>query len=417
MSPLRQASLLEVNEFLVLDYVREQGRTTRARIAADLSLSPASVSRIVKRLLQEGTVVESAAEAVAESAGTTSPAPGRPPSAIEFNRSRGTIVAVDLGGTKCHGALADLGGAILRETIRPTDSSGDPYSTLLSTIHSLCGQAAALDMPVAAVAIGIPAMLDPETGFALAGPNVQWLGFPLADRLKQDLAFPFTVDNDANLAALGHAWRGQGKSVPNFAAISLGTGIGAAIVLNGRLVRGQHNAAGEVGFLVLNREQLHQPQSEKMGALEQLASGPAIGRRAHDLLARYPDSILGKSGEITAENVFAAAQANDSLALGVLDELIDYVAMAIIAIVSSVDPALVILEGGVGRALNPYIDAIARRVVDRVPAPPRIVVSSLQSNATLLGAIAVGLELARQGSVPSVLSESFGFDMGIGHAK
>ena len=409
MSPLRQASLLEVNEFLVLDYVRDHGRTTRASIAADLSLSSASVSRIVKRLLQEGVVIESA--------GTTSPIPGRPPSAIEFNRSRGTIVAIDLGGTKCHGALADLGGAILRETVRPTDSSGDPYSTLLSTIGSLSGDATGMDMPVAAVAIGIPAMLDPDTGFALAGPNVQWLGFPLADRLKQDLDVPFTIDNDANLAALGHAWRGQGKSVPNFAAIVLGMGIGAAIVLNGRLIRGQHNAAGEVGFLVLNREQLHQPQNGRMGALEQLASGPAIGRRAHDLLAQYPDSTLGRSGEITAENVFAAAKASDPLALSVLDELIDHVAMAIIAIVSTVDPDLVILEGDVGRALNPYIDTISRRVADRVPAPPRIVISSLQSNATLLGAIAAGLELARQGSVPSVLFESFGFDMGIRHAR
>lgn len=409
MSPLRQASLLEVNEFLVLDYVREQGRTTRARIAADLSLSPASVSRIVKRLLHEGTVVESAR--------TTSPTPGRPPSAIEFNRSRGTIVAIDLGGTKCHGALADLGGAILRETVRPTDSSGDPYSTLLSTIESLSGEATAMDVPVAAVAIGIPAMLDPNNGFALAGPNVHWLSFPLAGRLKQDLHVPFTVDNDANLAALGHAWRGQGKSVPNFAVIALGTGIGAAIVLNGRLIRGQHNAAGEVGFLVLNREQLHQPQNGRMGALEELASGSAIGRRAHDLLARYPDSALERSGEITAKNVFAAAKASDPLALSVLDELIDHVAMAIIAIVSSVDPDLVILEGGVGRALDSYVDTISRRVADRVPAPPRIVISNLESNATLLGAIAVGLELARQGSIPSVLFESFGFDMGIRHAR
>ncbi len=408
MSPLRQSSLLEVNEFLVLDYVRDHGRTTRARIAADLRLSPASVSRIVKRLLAEGVVTESS--------GTTTPIPGRPPTVIEFNRALGTVIAIDLGGTKCHGALADLGGAILRETVRPTDSSGDPYSTLLSTIGALIGEATGLDTPVAAVAIGIPAILDPDTGLALAGPNVHWLGFPLTDRLKHDLPFPFTVDNDANLAALGHAWRGQGKSVPNFAAISLGTGIGAAIVLNGRLIRGRHNAAGEVGFLVLNREQLHQPLDGRMGALEELASGPAIGRRARERLAQYPESTLGQSGEITAESVFAAAKAGDPLALAVIEELIDYVAMAIIAIVSSVDPDLVIHEGGVGRALNPYIDAISRRVADRVPAPPRIVISSLQSNATLLGAIAAALELARQGSVPSALFESFGFDMGIRRA-
>ncbi len=409
MSPLRQTSLLEVNEFLVLDYVRDHGPTTRGRIAADLSLSSASVSRIVKRLLREGTVTESAA--------TASPIPGRPPSVIEYNRSRGTVVAIDLGGTKCHGALADLGGTILRETVRPTESGGDPYSTLISTIQSLAGEAAVMDLPVAAIAIGIPAILDPDTGFARAGPNVHWLGFPLAGRLKHDLDVPFTIDNDANLAALGHAWRGQGKSVPNFAAITLGTGIGAAIVLNGRLIRGRHNAAGEVGFLVLNREQLRQRPDGRMGALEELASGPAIARRARDLLPRYPDSSLAGSEEITAERVFAAAKAGDQLALSEIDELIDYVAMAIIAIVSSVDPDLVILEGGVGRALNPYVESISRRVADCVPAPPRIVVSSLESNATLLGAIAAGLELARQGSVPSALFESFGFDMGITRAK
>src|SRR5579871_750811 len=237
-------NIAELNTFLVLDAVRSHGRATRSQLARELGLSDASVSRIVKRLLDAGTIAELPGEPTAR---------GRIPTILQFVGPIGAVIAVDLGGTQCHGALADLAGGTVAEDFRPAVSGEAAADRLLACIAALKAKAAELARPVRAVVVGIPALIDPATGLATAGPNVHWQGYDLIGALRESLAEPFEVDNDVNLGALGQAWRGAGRGISSFVLMSLGTGIGGALVIDGHLIRGRHNAAGELAYFPVAR--------------------------------------------------------------------------------------------------------------------------------------------------------------------
>ncbi len=392
--------MLELNEFLVLDHVRDCTSTTRPEIARALGMSPATVSRIVGRLLRSGAFVETRA---------TAARPGRPRAVIAFNRQAGSVAAIDLGGTKCHGALADLAGTTLFEDTRPTHQDGPPYQTLLAMIVRLTAEAVRRKRPLVALAIGVPAIVEPETGAVIGGPNVEWGGFNLAERLRADVTVPFVLDNDVNLAALAQAWRGEARGLTDFVTLSIGTGIGAAVVTNGQLIKGRHNAAGEIGYLVLGRERLHRPPAGDLGAFEEIAAGPAIARRAEELAAAGPAEHPSRppASCVTAETVIAAALDGDPVARRVVDEVLDAVAMAVIALAGAVDPELVILDGAVGRALEPFLGTIDRLVRPHLAVAPRLSTSRLGARSTVLGAIATALQLAHQRTAPSSLFGTF----------
>jgi glucokinase len=405
-SPVRHATMLEVNEFLVLDYVREHDPTSQTDVASALGLSAASVSRIVGRLRADGLVAD---------AGTQRSSGGRPRALVSFRRDAGTVVAVDLGGTRCHVALADLAGTILTEEVHPTHSAGDAFSTLVAGIDSMRREAEGRGMPVVALAVGVPGILDPESGLARDAPYVGWDDFPVVERLARAVEIPFVVDNDVNLAALAHAWRGDGRRIDNFVTLSVGTGTGAAIVSGGRLLQGHHNGAGEVGYLVVRRELLGQPITAGLGAFESRASGPGIAARARELITSGRSSSL-MPDQITPEAVLGAAAEGDQLARSVVDELIDDLAMAIVALAATVDPELIILDGGLGRSLGPYLDSLLARVAPSVPSVPRIVISSLDHEATVIGAVAAALELARRRAAPASVLGAFSLSGVAGHA-
>src|SRR2546423_1494538 len=149
--------MLEVNEFLVLDYVRDHDPTSRTDIARDLGLSAASVGRIIGRLRQDGLV---------DDVGASRSNGGRPRAMISYRRDAGSVIAVDLGGTRCHSALADLSGAVLAEDVRPTHSTGDAFTTLLRAIELMLQEAGRRRVPVVALAVGVPGILDPQDGVA-----------------------------------------------------------------------------------------------------------------------------------------------------------------------------------------------------------------------------------------------------------
>ena len=382
----------ELNEFLVLDAVRSAGELTRSELGERLGLSQASVSRIVKRLLADQIVTESAGR---------SEGPGRNASILRFNARAGAVLAVDLGGTKCHGAVADLSGEILAEDYRRTFDRPEAADTLLASIASLRDAATAAGLPVRAVAVGIPALVDPDSGLAVAGPNLGWDGFDLFGLLKTELAEPFAVDNDVNLAALGQAWRGEGRDASSFVTLSLGTGIGGAVVLDGRVVRGRHNAAGEIGYLLSHRAQLHRGTGAP--ALESVAAGPAIAARARELAAQDPARTTLDPETATGADVFAAAADGDPVAAEVLAETVEHVALAITNITAVLDPQRVILDGSVGRALEPYVPRIAELVARNAFAAPEVLVSRLGPNATVVGAVAAALTLERRSTAPAAL--------------
>ncbi len=403
--PLRHATMLEMNEFGVLDYVRHHDPTTRTEIARALGLSPASVSRIVGRLLADGIVTER---------GVGRSAAGRPRTLISFRRDAGSVIAVDVGGTRCRAAIADLAGSVLWEQDRPTHGGIDPFRNLLESISAARTEAARVGMPVVALGIGVPGIVDRD-GIVSDAPNVGWSSFPLARALADAIDVPFVLENDVNLAALAHAWRGDGQLVDDFVTITIGTGTGAAVVSNGRLVKGRHDAAGEIAYLVLRAEDLRSAVRGSPGSFERLVSGPGLARRATELLESSTTPSALRQREVTPEAVLEAAAAGDAVARPVVDEVLDLLAMAVVALVGIVDPEVVILEGAVGRSLFPYLEDLAGRVRASVPDAPRIVVSCLGRDGTMLGAVAAALQLARQHLGPTSLFESFGMAVVVDH--
>lgn len=416
-SGIRHSMMLEVNEYLVLDLVRAEAETTRPEIAARLGLSAASVSRIVRRLVARGLVIERPG---------VSAGGGRPRSTIAFNHRAGCVIGVDLGGTRCHGVLADLSGEVLEQDVRPVGRDGGPFPTLAACIRRMRTRAAKRGLPVSALAVGIPAILEPEHGLAVGGPSVGWDGFPIVSELGAILDMPFVVENDANLAALAHAWRGDGRTSSDFAVLAIGTGIGAGIISGGRLLKGRRNGAGEAGYLVLDRSLLRGSGSGGRGAFERLASGPAIlalAREQRPAVAHRPTARrprLAGSGphrepdELTTASIFRDALTGDALANDLLDRVAEDVAMAVVAIAAITDPELVILDGAVGRALAPWRDTMADLIEAALPAPPRLAISTLGSDATALGAVAAALELAASNRAPDGFVDSVAVQVGQG---
>jgi glucokinase len=379
-------NIAELNTFLVLDAIRSRGRVTRRQLGSDLGLSDASVSRIVKRLLAAGLIAEEPGAGAAR---------GRIPAVLRFVEPPGGVIAVDLGGTRCHGALADLAGVVVTEDFRPAGEGSEAVGALLSCVATLEARARELRMPVRAAVVGIPALIDPASGLATAGPNVHWQGLDLLGMLREQLRLPFEVDNDTSLGALGQAWRGAGRGAHSFVLISLGTGIGGGVVIDGHLIRGRHNAAGEVAYLPVG----HGGAGGRAG-FEDVASGPALRARAAELIAGGRPSSL--PGQYAVADIFTAARDGDQAGVQVVGELIGHVAAAIVGATALVDPERIILDGSIGRALEPWLDDLRSAVAAGVFRPPDIMISTLGANATVLGAIARALAIVAELDEPPV---------------
>jgi glucokinase len=388
-----QDNITDINEFLVRDALRELGETTRSELSERLGLSPASISRIVRRLVKAGIVSEHAG---------SEEGPGRKSDIIRFNARSACVLAVDLGGTKCHGAIADLAAETLAEDYRGTFSEEDPGETLLACIDALRAEAKSRDLEVRALVVGIPAVPDPDTGLVGEGPNVGWEEYDLIGLLREHVQEPFRIENDVTLAAIGQAWRGEGQAATGFVTLSLGTGIGGAIFANGQIVRGRQNSAGEIGYMLTSPDQLRAGPSAP--ALESVASGPAIAARAKHLLADGARSSL-TGDPITAADVFEAAAAGDELAGRVIDELLDHVSIMVLNVAALLNPERIIFDGSVGRALEPYTAEMLGRVEGRLPHLPEVRYSRLGPNATVIGAIAGALVLERETDARRVLGE------------
>ena len=287
------------------------------------------------------------------------------------------VLGVDLGGTKCHAVLADGSGRVVDEVYRNSDHLPDPVDVLLGVIGDLRASAAACRLAVCGIAIGVPAFIDPDSGLVVGGWNLGWDRFDLRARLDAVLSEPYTIDNDVNLAALGEARSGAGQGARCFATVAIGTGLGGAVVVDGQVLRGRHGAAGEFGFLLADRGQLGR---RGLMGMESRVGGPWIGARMRELA---PDSaVLG------AAAVFAAASDGDPIAVQVLTELVEHVAMTIVDVTAVVDPEVVVLDGSVGRSLGPYLGQLVELVEPSVLYPPDVRISTLAPNSTLAGAVA-----------------------------
>ena len=293
------------------------------------------------------------------------------------------IAAVDLGATNVRVAIADADGEIHARRAMPFPG-GTPEDALARIGRAADDLTRSIwaGSRVAAIGVALPGAVDAAGGVVSTPANLPgWGDVPVARLLGEPRGVPVAVENDANAAAAGERWLGAANGLDNVVFIALGTGIGAGVVMDGRLHRGAHFLAGEVAFFPMTREQVRAPGWD--ACLEGLVGGRAAATKAV--------ALLGEGA--TPGDLFDAAYAGHGEASAWLREVQEYLAMAVVEIASLLDPQAVVFGGGVAMAQGERLIAPVREMALRcLPAKPSIMLSALGEDAQLLGAVRLALD-------------------------
>jgi len=367
--------LKDLNERTVLDAIRNGAPISRAEISRLVGISKPTVSLALQSLLDAGLVRE------------TAPDPGRPTYGATFFEvvpEAGLVLGLDLGARFLRGAICDLRGEIrARQDVELDGADAEGAIDAIAALHASLAGAGGLPLDrIDGAVVGVPGVVDAKTGRLSLATNVSGLeGRDWGADLRNRLRLPVTVENDINLAAVGERWRGMARGAEDFVFLSVGTGLGAGLVLRGELHRGRNGAAGEVDLVAVGRQEEIDPCASAVSALaERLV---AENGRATTLRPPYD-----------ARGIFSAARAGDAVAVTVVEEEARRIALHIAPIAAVTDIALVVLGGGIGVNADLLLDPIRELLTRWLPYPPRVEVSSLGDAAVLTGALAVGLRSA-----------------------
>jgi predicted NBD/HSP70 family sugar kinase len=357
--------LKRINEREVLETIREGAPISRAEISRRAGISKPTVSLALQSLREAGLVREA-------ERGPDGPGYG----AVYFEpvAEAALVVGLDLGARFVRGAVCDLAGTIrARQDVELAVADESTAVAAIARLQASLLEAAELDPSlVDGVVVGVPGVVAGDGTLRLI-ENVAGLeGRAFAGELQEALALPVVLENDINLAALGEQWQGVARGVDDFAFLSVGTGMGAGLVLGGELHRGRNGAAGEVDFALAGIDQTLDP------------SAPQVADLARDLAGLQADPRA----------VFGAARNGDAGARAVVDEVARRIALHVAAIAGVADVELVVLGGGIGANGDLLLDPIGRLLGDWLAFPPRLEVSTLGEAAVLTGALAVGLQAA-----------------------
>jgi predicted NBD/HSP70 family sugar kinase len=366
--------LKDLNERTVLDTIRAGAPISRAEISRRAGISKPTVSLALQSLLEAGIVREATEE------------PGGPSYGAVFFEpvpEAALILGFDLGARFLRGAVCDLVGTIrARQDVElPVRGAKAALEAIGSLRASLVEASGLADEFVDGVVVGVPGVVADGGRIELA-LNVPGLEeFDVAGELAARLELPVTLENDINLAALGEQWSGVARGVDDFVFISIGTGLGAGLVLRGELHRGHNGAAGELDYALGSLGTELDPCA---GAVVALAETLARDTRRKTALAAPYD----------ARKLFAAARHGDELARAVVTESARRIAMHVAPIAGVADVGLVVLGGGIGSNGDLLLEPVRALLRDWLPYPPRVEVSSLGDGAVLMGALSVGLRAA-----------------------
>jgi predicted NBD/HSP70 family sugar kinase len=378
-------SVLRVmNERAVFAETFRLGKVSRPELAQQTGLSKPTVAVALTNLENAGLL---------RRVGLRAGAAGRSAVLYEVRPEAGWVFAVDVGRSYVRVGLANLVGTIVARKDEPSRGTRarDLVAQLTRLAEELAADAGITRSGITLAVFGTPGIHDKATGALHLAPNLPgWDRRGSVERLAGIAGTTYVVENDIDLAAIGEAAYGLGRGVKHFVYVSIGTGTGMGIMIDGKLYRGFRGAAGEIGYLPIGEGDplVDNPAARRRGMFESVASADGVVAMAQR---------LGLRAAATAKDVFDAARAGDAIALQVVAREADHVSHALAGITAVLDPELVVLGGGVGSQTGDLLTGPVAEQLHNLVAlrPPRIEVSTLGTDAVLLGALAVGLTEAR----------------------
>lgn len=311
----------------------------------------------------------------------------------------GKRIGIDVGGTNVKIALVDKSGKIIYSNSVPTYAKmGYEYTVnnIKQAIKDLMKETNTTAKDIDGIGFDFPGQVDYKTGVVKLAPNIPgWVNVPIAQMIEEEFHIPTRIDNDVRCAALGEMKFGAGQGCENFVCITVGTGIGSGLVVNGQLVRGASNAAGEIGHIKLQMKDGLICGCGDTGCLEAYASGPSIVAMAQDYIkggksTKFREMAAAEGGEITPYMVAKAAEAGDPVAKRIFAIVGEYIGIGLTSIINLLNPEKVIIGGGVAEAGDLLLDPIRKTIKERAMvvagSAVEIVPAQLGNSAGVIGA-------------------------------
>lgn len=383
--------LRQLNSVAVLAAVRDHGPITRPSVARQTGLSLPTVNEVVQSLVDAGVV-----EAVGTADGPVPGVPGRRAAAFAFRARSGYVLGIDIGADGIRCLVADLAGTVVGSVRRSTPRGASRSAASIVSAAQNAGVQAMTDARIPrsalrAVAVGTPGVVDPSSGRVTLAPQLPgWEGIELKQKMTSAYRCPVLVENEVRLSVLAERWRGVAQGLDHVLYVQLGVGIGAAVLINGELYPGVAGAAGEIGSLPV--DQGDTPPEEGFGAFEWAAGGAAFARLGRQAAGTRGGRLIrelagGDMDAIDAEVVCTAAARGDRAAQRIVARLAHRLARGIAAAVCVLNPAAVVVGGGLSRAGSTLLAPFEAELHALVPSPPRVLTSQLGDESAALGAV------------------------------
>lgn len=309
---------------------------------------------------------------------------------VKLDPDYGYVVGIDMGASHLHFALADFSGEIISETVEKVRPEDGPRKTIAQIEKGIRRVAQSKKRRrLLAIALGVPSAVDPRTRSVLFANNLPgWTNIDLRAELQKEFRVPVSVQNDANMAAIGERWCGAARDVDNFVFIALGTGIGSGIFINGQPYEGRTGAAGELQYLNVEWPRWNEDFGDT-GYFESHASGQGIAMLGHKLIhprTRAQSKELAEARD--AYFVFEAFHKGNPKAKKALETIFTILGVGIANVVGVLDPEMIVLGGGITKGAPDFMLATIANVAQRLqPNCPPILISTLEDQAQTHGAI------------------------------
>jgi glucokinase-like ROK family protein len=397
--PVNQ-NIKNFNKHAAVDLIRFADRgVSRADLADKLGLTRAAVTVIINELIKNGIILST------DSRSTSS---GRPPVTLEINPDLGVVAAVDMGATHLSVALGDFSARVLEEVEVPFAIHRGPKESLREVdrvLQELLQRCSLTIADLAAIGIGVPGPVISEKGMVMAPPIMPgWDRFPIRATLESQWGTAVTLNNDAELGALGEWAYGAGRGEKNLAFIKVGSGIGAGLMINQQIYGGTTGSAGEIGHLTIDK---NGPLCTcgNHGCLEAFAGGHAIAQQARALVASGRRTLLSEKdpATLTARDVAEAACRGDLPAQEIIKRSGTFIGIAIAGLINLFNPSAVIIGGGVAQVgdllTTPIRQAVHERSLRASEHSVRITTALLGRRSSLMGALVQAINVAIHTSI------------------